>query len=376
MTKPIAIVSLFIFLFFLLSTFAQLFIILGIYYPLCSYKSSELKFNNQLTFPSVSIVVCAHNELEQLKKLIPILLSQNHQQYEVIVVDDRSDDGTEEWLRSIGSEKLKYTYLKSTLLGWNSKKFALHQGISRATNDIILLTDADCIPSSSHWLTLMTKELVFPKEASIGYAPYLKENTFLNRIIRFETLMTAVHYFSIAIKGLPYMGVGRNMAYSKQLFEKNNGVEKYKNLMGGDDDLFAQTAFSAGNTVVQLNPLSFVYSVPKRTYFSWFHQKTRHLNVGKNYSFSIRLILGLIIGSYFSFYLSFFTLLCLETYIGLSLMLFIFRTFLLISIFVRLNSKFKEDFKWYWIPILDAVYIFNYMFIGINTYFFNRNKWK
>ncbi len=357
----------------LLSVCIQCYFFIFIFFKLTIYKNTVVAHSS----PSpISIVVCAHNELVNLQKLLPLLTSQIHPDFEIILVDDRSTDGSAAWLSSLDIKNLKVITIKATPLGWTGKKYALQLGVQAATNPIILLTDADCMPATNHWAREMTSAFTLEIDACIGYAPYQKEPTFLNKLIRFETLHTAMQYLSLTLAGMPYMGVGRNMAYSKKIFEKQNGLTSISHILGGDDDLFANLAFKKNRVQIQIAEDSFVHSIPKKTYNEWFIQKTRHLAVGKYYKLFSRFVLGLLMCSQAVFYISVFTLFFIQTYIAISLIGILFRTLVLIYIFVRLNIKLKEDFKWYWFPLLDIIFTFNYIYVGLNAYFFNRNKWK
>ena len=358
---------------FLISVCIQCYFFIFIFFKLTVYKNPVVGH----TSPSpISIVVCAHNELANLQTLLPRLASQIHPDFEIIMVDDRSTDGSGEWLSTLGITNLKLIKIIETPLGWTGKKYALQKGIEAAVNPIILLTDADCMPATNYWAKEMTSIFTPEIDACIGYSPYQNEPTFLNKLIRFETLHTAMQYLSLAIAGLPYMGVGRNMAYTKKVFIKKNGLSSISHILGGDDDLFANVAFKKKCVQVQIAEESFVYSIPKKTYKEWCIQKTRHLSVGQYYKPFTKFVLGMLMVSQAFFYVGVFNLLFLETYIAISLIGILFRTLVLIYIFVRLNNVLKEDFKWYWFPLLDIIYTFNYIYVGLNAYFFNRNKWK
>lgn len=356
----------------LFSIAIQLFYLLGIFSKLAFYTKKEIEHPPQ----PVSVVVCAHNELANLQHLLPLLFAQDHPEFEIILVDDRSIDGASQWLATLKQASLKVVSISQTPKEWNAKKYALHCGIAAAKNEIILLTDADCEPASKLWISLMTSCIKHPIEACIGYSPYLRENSLLNKIIRYETLYTATQYLSLALSGFPYMGVGRNIAYTKNLFERHEGLNRFKDVLGGDDDLFANQSFTSTNVQIQIAPESYVNSIPKKSYKEWLVQKTRHLHAGKHYKWFTTMVLGLWMGATAIFYATILPLLCSKTYMQISLIVILFRTCVLIYIFVRLNSKLRENLKWYWIPVLDALYIINYMIIGLNTYFFNRQKWK
>jgi hypothetical protein len=90
-------------------------------------------------------------------------------------------------------------------------------GIKAAKNEY-LFTDADCYQIQR--LDYSDELAIYDaKNDSIGYGGYEKiANSFLNKLIRFETLLTAMQYFSWAKVGHPYMGVGRNLTYKERVF--------------------------------------------------------------------------------------------------------------------------------------------------------------
>src|SRR6187402_1947878 len=99
---------------------------------------------------SVSVIVCAHNELENLKRLIPAILQQEYPDFELLIADDRSTDGSKEYFEKIyqGDSRFKIISIQENTGGKNHKKYALSKAISLAKHDLLLLTDADCLPAS------------------------------------------------------------------------------------------------------------------------------------------------------------------------------------------------------------------------------------
>ncbi|MCS7019542.1 MAG: glycosyltransferase [Cytophagales bacterium] len=243
----------------------------------------------------VSVIVVARNEHDNLVHLLPILLEQNYPtRYEVIVADDNSTDDTF-WLLKTASqayEHLKVVTVKYTPPGIHPKKYALTLAIKAAQYEHIVLTDADCRPCSSNWLTALTAHFN-GKQIVLGYSPYKEQKSWLNRLIRYETLYTGMQYLSAALWGHPYMGVGRNLAYTKTLFLTNKGFNKFQRVIGGDDDLFINMVANANNTAVAIGAPTLVYSIPKTTWRAWWQQKRRHLSVGRYYRLSHRLWLGI-----------------------------------------------------------------------------------
>ncbi|NOT75874.1 MAG: glycosyltransferase [Cyclobacteriaceae bacterium] len=240
-------------------------------------------------------MVCAHDEEENIRQLVPLLLRQDYPNFEVIIVEDRSNDGTYDYLLEATKEnsKLKMVRVRHLPEHINGKKFALTLGIKAATNDWVLLTDADCRPTSDLWIQSMASNFQQGKEIVIGYSPYSKEDSYLNSFIRFESLVTAIQFIGWALLGKPYMGVGRNLAYRKDLFLTNKGFNKHLPVTGGDDDLFVNEHATKLNTVVSIGKDSLIPSEPKKTWKAFFYQKLRHLSVGKRYKFSDKILLGI-----------------------------------------------------------------------------------
>ncbi len=248
----------------------------------------------------VTVLVCAWNELENLHELLPLLDAQEYPLFEVVVLDDRSEDGTADYLKeNMDSWKhIRTIHIDTEYPHITAKKYALTVGMKHARFPIALMTDADCRPVSSNWITTMAGQLVEEKDIVLGFSPYYKESGLLNWFIRCETFYTAVQYFSLALTGVPYMGVGRNLMYRTSLFFAHRGFYKHKNIVGGDDDLFMNQAATATNTAINMDPDAFVYSYPKTSWGSWFRQKQRHLSVGKHYHFMHKFRLGLLSGSH------------------------------------------------------------------------------
>ena len=242
--------------------------------------------DSDVQLPAVSVIVCAHNEYANLHDYLSILLEQDYPCYEVIVVDDSSEDGSdlllERWSQQYSN--LYHTFVPHGARVLSNKKLALTIGIKAAHHDYLLLTDADCRPESKHWIREMMKGFSNEQtELVLGFSPYFEKKGLLNHLIGYDTLFNGLQYMGMARAGKPYMGVGRNLAYKRETFFSVGG---FKGLLGnraGDDDLFVNRIANAANTVVVNNPNSIVWSVPKTTWREWFHQKRRHLSVSPQY---------------------------------------------------------------------------------------------
>lgn len=277
---------------------------------LAFYKHKKKK--EEETHPSLSVIVCAKDEERNLTTNLPMVLQQRYPDkseaeamgYEVIVVNDNSEDGSMYFLRNIepGYPHFRFINLTQEAKGIPGKKYALTMGIRGAANDIVVLTDADCKPADSRWLHHIGEGFTKGKEIVLGYGAYEHLPGLLNRVIRFETYFSALQYLSFALSGIPYMGVGRNLAYKKELFFRHKGFLSHSNIPSGDDDLFINAAANRKNTRVVIHKEAITYSKPKQNWGAWYRQKTRHLSTGRHYKLKHRFLLGLFSSSLFLYY--------------------------------------------------------------------------
>lgn len=248
-----------------------------------------------LNYPSVSIVIAARNESDNLYEKLPLILDQEYPSpFEVVLVNHQSIDDSSYLLDAMQRQypNLVVMEVKRNAHLPASKKFPLTMGIKKAKYDHLVLTDADCKPTSNQWLKLMAESFSEKKQIVLGYGPYQKTTGFLNKVIRFDTTMIAVHYFSAALNRIPFMGVGRNLAYTKEAFNSTKGFKSHLSILSGDDDLFIQEAAKKGNYTIQLHPNSFQYSPAKSTWEEFVYQKSRHYQTSPRYQFIKKLLLG------------------------------------------------------------------------------------
>ncbi len=326
----------------------------------------------------VSVIVCAWNELENLKSLLPLLNNQNYPTLEIIIVDDRSTDSTFEFSLTECTEyhRVRFLRVEETPSHLSSKKHALTVGIKSAKYSNLLLTDADCRPQSNNWIAGMAECLTPEKEIVLGFSPYFKQKGFLNNFIRYETFNTAIQYFSFALAGMPYMGVGRNLMYRKSLFLKNKGFAGHTNIVGGDDDLFMNDVANEDNTAVCLNPETFMYSFPKTTWKTWYRQKRRHLSVGKHYKLQHKINLGVLAASQILSWLCFLILIPIFFHNPLIYWLlgtFLFRLISQMIVFTKANKQLDNTLKIMTFPFWDGIFALYLLIMGINN-FIPRNR--
>lgn len=258
----------------------------------------------------VSVIICARDEAANLAKNLPGSLLQSYSTtHEVIVVNDNSFDDTkyllEEFKKSF--KQLQVVELKQEAKLIPGKKFPLSIGIKTAKYEILLLTDADCVPATEKWIEKMQATYTDDKEIVLGYGAYHKKPGLLNKLIRWETFHTALQYLSYALAGTPYMGVGRNLSYRKTVFFRHKGFSAHNHIPSGDDDLFISMAATKKNTTINIDPEAFTLSDPAQTWSQWTRQKSRHYSTGRHYKFKHKLLLGIYSLTHFLFYPLFIT---------------------------------------------------------------------
>ena len=244
----------------------------------------------------VSVIVCARNEGYNLEAYLQALLTQDYPLYEVIVVDDGSEDNTSAVIDSYISRdaRMRTTFVPREAQVGSSKKLALTLGAKAAKYDYLLLTDADCRPESTHWISEMMHGFDKPEtEVVLGYGAYFRDKGEINRLVRFDTLFNGLHYIGAALCKHPYMGVGRNLAYKKSLFFESGGFSHLMTERAGDDDLFVNRVATGKNTSVVVSRDSLTWSVSKHTLREWLLQKRRHLSVSPKYRAATKFRLGI-----------------------------------------------------------------------------------
>ena len=328
---------------------------------------------------SISVIVCAKNEEENVANFIPLLAEQNYPDFEIVLIDDASSDGTLDLFEEFEKQypNVRLVKVENNEAFWGNKKYALTLGIKAAKNEYLLFTDADCYPTSKDWITAMSSQFTMQKTIVLGYGGYEKiAKSFLNKLIRFETLLTAIQYFSWAKAGQPYMGVGRNLAYKKEEFFNVNGFINHIQVRSGDDDLFINEAATAKNTTIAYTPESFTYSKPKTKYKNWIAQKRRHVSTANYYNTLDKVQLGLFYLTQLLFIVLPIILLSFQFRWILVLSLIVIR-YLAVWIVIGFSAgKLKENDLKYWFPVVELALIFTQINIFITNTFSKPVHWK
>jgi len=326
----------------------------------------------------VSVIICARDEAANLAKNLPGSLVQAYSTtHEVIVVNDNSFDDSkyllEEFERNF--KHLKIVELKQEAKMIPGKKFPLSVGIKTAKHEIVLLTDADCVPSSEHWIEKIQESYDDSTEIVLGYGAYHKKKGLLNRLIRWETFHTALQYLSYALAGKPYMGVGRNLSYKKVIFFRHKGFSSFNHISSGDDDLFINTAATKNNTKINISQEAFTLSDSPSNWNQWIKQKRRHYSTAKYYKPLHKFLLGLYSLSHFLFFPILITAIAFYSW-QWSLLVFFIRFIIQIIILYPSMKKLNEKDLFPFFILLDLWMFFYYFIFSITLLMKPRASWK
>lgn len=338
------------------------------------HKAKDTQSNN---LPPISVVICARNEEDNLFKYLPKIAEQDYPNFEIVIINDQSVDNSKYIILTYQKKypNIKYIELERNKHRQFGKKLPLTVGIKGAKNELIVVTDADCYPSSNQWLKLLAKNYNAKKQIILGYSPYVKTKGLLNKLIRFDTSHIAITYLSFAKTALPYMGVGRNMAYSKQLFENVGGFKKHYHITSGDDDLFIKEAANRKNITIELDEDSFVYSQPKTTFKDWINQKHRHFTTAPEYKLINKMFLGIFPLTLFLMYITLFILLFNTKWYAFVLTVFGIRLLFYWVVNGLLLKKLHQKDLILFYPIWEIVYAIVMPFIYYSNRGTKRNKW-
>ncbi len=371
-------VQLAIFSIFFISWLIQIRFLLVRVRPLAFFKPCYDEVSNSKR--PVSVIICAKNEAENLQKFLPLILTQNYPNYEVVVVNDCSEDDSELILAGL---KEKYSHLYYTNIPIDrkfrhGKKLALTIGIKAARNEYLVLTDADCYPRSEHWLSEMMKGFNnSERDIVLGVGCYKKERGFTNLLTRYDTFFTAIQYLGFALSGNPYMGVGRNLAYKKKLFVKNNGFRNHSHILSGDDDLFVHEVANKNNVSIVIRPNAQTLSIAPESLKQWKNQKSRHLSTAPYYKFNIKTeLISESLSRQLLIYLG-IILIIINTFVIFTAVTIIIKYLIQFFFWKRISKKLSQKRFELKMFIFDIIHPW-FLLWAYSAYFFsrNRNKWK
>lgn len=354
---------------FILAAVIQLYFLLMFFLKLTNYNNSgELNSSQN----KLSIIVVFKDELKNLKNNLPHLLNQKGVDFELVLINDHSKDGSLEWLKSLDNPLVKVYSLKKE----RGKKKGIELALSKASNDNLLLTDADCKPTSNSWAIRMNSLLSNNTPIVLGYSRFYKKAGVLNLIQRYENFINGVQYLSFALKGKAYMGTGRNFAYTKSLRNKTVLPDSYFKIKSGDDDLFLNAIEKKKLFAISIEEESHTISAAASNWKEYFYQKRRHLEAGLKYRYMDKFRLAVLGLSQLLFNILFVLLLILDSNSYLILSTFVIKLIIQLVIQYKLSIKLCERGIWFLGWILEPLYLCLISIIGISVWLKKVDRWK
>lgn len=361
----------------LISLLSSATLSLVLYYLLIFSKFKTEKNQAVIDHVPVSVVISSRNERKKLAANLPSILSQDYPNFEVVVVNDGSYDGTKELLEELSQShsNLKPVELNIDERYHRGKKFALTMGIKAAKNEQLLFTDADCVPSSDQWIKQMMASKT-DKAIILGYAPLKQKFGMVAAFSYYETFHTALQYFSYALSGKTYMGVGRNLSYTKELFFKNKGFATHQHILSGDDDLFIQEVANKNNVSVCVDQDAFMYSEAPSGLGAFIKQKMRHISTSSLYQAKFKRLLG-----YYAFSQLFFVLAAVAAIIYpptwiIGVCIVGFKYLVQWIVFFRPAMQLKAPYVAYFLPLFDLLNAIYLLLLFILRPFYSNKQWK
>ena len=323
-------------------------------------RKEELHFSNEL--PPLSVIICARNESENLRRYLPSILEQDYPNFEVVVINDGSTDESEEVLSAFEEtyRHLYHSFTPSSARYISRKKLSLTLGVKASKHDWLVFTEANCRPVSNQWLRLMARNFTPRTQIVLGYNGYERGKGWMHKRIAFDSLFTSLRYLGFALAGQPYMGIGRNLAYRKELFFKQKGYSTHLNLQRGEDDLFINQVATKDNVAVETDKNAVIRMEPIDRYKDWKEEKTSYLATSSYYHGTQRYLLGFETCSRLLLYAAFAAALTLGIWnmhwfvVGIAALLMIIR-FIVQAIVINKTATDMDDNRHYYftLPIFD-----------------------
>ena len=344
----------------------QLIYYLGLYNRIHTHNlavgKDEVHFGREL--PPLSVVICARNESENLRRNLPAILKQDYPDFEVIVINDGSTDESEDLLSELEEEypNLYHSFTPDSARYISRKKLALTLGIKASKYDWLVFTEADCTPVSDKWLRRIARHFTPSTDIVLGYSGYERGKGWLHKRVSFDSLFTSLRYLGFALAGKPYMGIGRNLAYRKELFFKVKGFSTHLNMQRGEDDLFINQIANENNTRVETSPDSVIRMQPVERYKDWKEEKVSYMATARFYKGSQRWLLGLETATRLLFYVA-----CLSGIVfgilsfhwlaaGLALLLWIVRYSAQAYVINKTANEMGDNRSYYFtLPVFDII---------------------
>ena len=258
------------------------------------FSFTKKKSQKYMYQPPVSIVMVAKDAAGVLLRTLPKFLNQQYDNFEVVVVDDNSQDDTRLLVVEYQQQyrNLKLVELDTAVTTIRGEKFAISMGVRCATHPYLVITDPEYAPTSTHWLEKMAGNFENDRQIVLGYSTFEKKRSPFNRLLHFDNLVGAMQYFSLAQIHSTYRGDIKNLGITQQIFTQQRGFASHNHIRYGEEDIFISRAADRSNTAIEFSPDAVTVLQRNVRFNKWLDHKqglyyTRHFNSLKN-----RLLLG------------------------------------------------------------------------------------
>jgi len=325
----------------------------------------------------VSVIILVNNQYNDLRKNLPEILNQDYPDYEVVVVNENSEDGSEELLERFSEQysHLKIVEMKQSLNWFKGRKFPLSIGIKSAKNEILLLTDIRCTPATSRWISEMVAAHDERTEIVLAYSTF-HTGSKINIWYRFVAFYDALLYLSMAKSGLAFKGIGRNLSYRRSLFFNHKGFSSHYRINTGDDELFVNKAATRSNVRVQTSPASMIHYTKPLSFAQWLTNENDRLSTRRHFKLRHRLVISLFTTSSFFFYALFAALLIVNINLQIVLLFFLLRFISQMIVFGFAQKKLTEKRLLLLSPVFEIFLMLIDAFIWLKLLFSKTNKWS
>jgi len=323
----------------------------------------------------VSVVITANNKASFLRENLEYFLKQDYPDFEVIVVDECSEDDTQEVLAEM---QQYYPHLKTTRIFpdtkfRSTKKLAMNIGILAARHDIILYAEINCRPLSSDWLASMQAYFTPNTAVVLGYANYSAEKpkTGIRRIFRFMRFLKMI---LLVRKGVYVLGNGCNMGFRKKFYQAGKVFSKKSQSYLDYDNEIVKVLSGFGEVAVLKDSKTFVIinDARKKTWaedFSYYYVSKR------NWSLPVKILSDANLWIRWGIYILGFLLIyneILQKYILLCILLTFLIDFVALNIYLKHLKQKKLFLTSLTVSTIGFLYRWYY---NVNS-IFTRKKWR
>lgn len=350
-----------------------------IYYVFIFVRVWFVKVSEKKPSPAVSLILSSKNQKKLLEKNLLHFINQDYPDFEIIVVNNASWDGTDEYLEQ---QELLYPNLKVVSNSYQENdrfskgnKFAITLAVKAAANDLLLFADADCVPSSKKWLLEMVSHFSAEQKIVLANVKPFKRNGLFNVFLRFEAVYESLLRIGATKVGLPLLANRRNIAYHRNLFFSVNGFLSHLNMSSGEAELFVDEVRTSSNSTISLSKDTLVEYESRLSFSNWFSEKRAFFHVSKKLSTLPKFFLAAHYLSMLLFYTLSIQLIMFSTSLELVLGLILIRLLMQYIVYWKLMEIMNERRLLLLLPFYEFVLMIVHGIVYISTNIKKVHDW-